>query len=654
MADAFQVTLAQAQQLLAERRYEEAGDRFLSLLPAEPTRVEVLDPGRRKAALHAGICYARCGQARSAVGLFVALGERERAAALLKSMGRREDADRVRQGHPAPDSPWPAGVLHSRPHTREADPSTGKLRGDMFELADRLARTDRPAEALDALLQVSKSNRRYPEAVARLVRLAKQHDLMNYRVDRFVDPFVRQVGVMHNPAHVATLYSLGAMFERSELPDSAHRAFSAVVRLDPSYRDAQARLSRIAEPVEEVDSDFARVLGEDMAFAEADAEWRRPGSQPGRRKAVSLPSLPDLPPVRPLPDQGDVVSAPRSTPGQLAPGAPAGRFPPLPGPTAFDGETVTDGEVAAVPGGEPPESGWSSRSEELGLGPVQIGDVIANRYRVDSELGAGGMAVVYKVTDLELEEEVALKLFARSVDDDTAVARFKQEMRIARRLSHPNIVRTFEFGTWRKAYFLTMEMLEGRDLEAFISDKGGRLPIGVVVRLMRQAFDGLGAAHALGVVHRDIKPANMFVLEGDKHLKLMDFGIAKLSDATSGHTATGAVVGTPAFIAPERLRGAEGSKSQSSDLYAIGVVMYRALTGVLPFTGTDVASLFMQILSDDPAPPSSLEPDLSRGLDEVVMKLLAKAPGNRYESAAQAKRALDRAWDDMKRLSIDI
>lgn len=659
MADHFKEVLASAQRLLQERKYEEAGDKFLSLLPKEPTRVDSLDPGRRKAALHAGICYARSGQTRAAIGLFVALGESERAAALLKSMGRREDAERVRHGHSAPDSPWPPGVLHSRPHSREADPSTGKLRGDMFELADRLARTDRPAEALDALLQVSKSNKRYPEAVARVVRLAKQNDLMSYRVDRFVEPFVRQRGVMHNPAHLATLYSLGAMFERNEMPDSAYRAFFAVIQLDPSYRDSAARLARFDEPAEELDEDFARVLGEDLAFAQADAEWRRPGSQPGRRRAVALPSLPDLPPVRALPDAGPGLPHPRSQPGSFAPGPPPPASfdlaPQTVDGSSFDKETVTEDDLGSRPSGPPgrPRLG-TTRSEELGLGPVQIGDVIAKRYRVDNEIGAGGMAVVYRVTDLELEEEVALKLFARSPEDETAVARFKQEMRIARRLSHPNIVRTFEFGTWRKAYFLTMELLVGRDLERLITDRDGRLPVGLAVRLMRQACDGLGAAHDMGVVHRDVKPANMFVLEGDRHLKVMDFGIAKLSDSTSGHTATGAVVGTPAFIAPERLRGTSDSAGPSGDLYALGVVMYRALTGVLPFTGSDVAQLFMQILSEEPVAPSSLEPDISRGLDKVVMKLLAKSPSQRYASAADAKTALDAAWNDMKRLSIDM
>jgi serine/threonine-protein kinase len=179
------------------------------------------------------------------------------------------------------------------------------------------------------------------------------------------------------------------------------------------------------------------------------------------------------------------------------------------------------------------------------------------------------------------------------------------------------------------------------------------LPIGLAVRLFRQGLEGLGAAHAEGIVHRDVKPANMFVLRGAKDLKLMDFGIAKAADATSGHTATGSVVGTPAFIAPERLRG-KTEFGAAGDLYAMGVVMYRALTGVLPFVGSDVASLFMQVLEKEPAPPSSLNPDLSRAVDRVIMRLMAKDPRDRYGSCGEARGALDEAWDDLKRLDFKL
>ena len=675
MADDIRGRLAAAQRLVAERKYEEAGEAFLSLLPPKPTRVDSLDPGRRKAALHAGVCFARAGRARMAVGLFVAVGERERAAAVLKSAGRRGDADRVMQGQPAPDSPWPPGILHSRPHEKEVEGTTGSLQGDPFLLADRFGKTDRPQAALDALMSVEPTHKRYPEAVARAVRLAKQHGLASYGLEHFAEPFVRGDHTVLSAMHVPTLYSLGTLLEQQGVLHGAGRAFRAVVKLDPSYRDAGTRLAALLETKDAQDEEFARVLEADLQFAEADSDLRRLGSVPGRRKPVSsLPSLPELPPVKSLPGApGQVVEPPRSRPGARVPSSQPGAetpdpfyrtsapgsLPPTtipPEPAAGVAETISAPDMASVPGGAVlPGDGampqGRTRSEELGLGPVQIGDVIAKRYRVDGELGAGGMAVVYRVTDLELEEEVALKLFARSPEDDRSVARFKQEMRIARRLSHPNIVRTFEFGTWRGASFLTMELLTGHDLDKLMEKKGGALPPALAMRLFGQALDGLGAAHALGVIHRDIKPANLFVSEDERTLKVMDFGIAKFADATSGHTATGSVVGTPAFIAPERLRGIDDN-GVASDLYAMGVVMYQALTGALPFGGTDVAQLFMQILEKTPTKPSQLDPDLSSRIDEVIMTLIAKNPGERYGSCADARKAVDAAWEDMRRMSI--
>jgi eukaryotic-like serine/threonine-protein kinase len=643
--------VARAHQLVGERRYEEAADLFLTVLPDRPTRVGELSPEVRRAALHAGICYARAGKTRMAVGLFSALGERSRASILLERAGRKQDARRVQEGHPVPGSPWPPGVLTSRLHERQATEDTGAVREDPLALADRLARTDRPHEALAALLDLSTDHRRYPEAVGRIVRLVKAHGLMSFTVDRFVEPFVRQQGkVVHNPAHLGTLYALGELFEGAGLDRSASRAWRAVAAIDPSYRDASRRARQAETTAAPADVDFGRVLDEDMAFAAADESLRR--GPPSRRRGGELdrlPSLPDLPPVAMLP----------SHPGTVSPTALTGPDSDLDetsdlrrrGPVDDLAATVTGAELPAVSRRDPDDS--TSKSEELGLGPVSTGDIIARRYRIESLLGEGGMAVVYKVTDLELEEEVALKLFTRRAEDERAVARFKQEMRIARRLSHPNIVRTYEFGTWRKVYFITMEMLEGHDLEHLLEERGGTLPIGLAVRLFRQGLEGLGAAHAEGIVHRDVKPANMFVLRGAKDLKLMDFGIAKAADATSGHTATGSVVGTPAFIAPERLRG-KTEFGAAGDLYAMGVVMYRALTGVLPFVGSDVASLFMQVLEKEPAPPSSLNPDLSRAVDRVIMRLMAKDPRDRYGSCGEARGALDEAWDDLKRLDFKL
>ncbi|MCP4869826.1 MAG: hypothetical protein GY898_14035 [Proteobacteria bacterium] len=344
MAEDIRAPLAAAQRLVSERRYEDAAECYLAVLPEKPTMVGQLDPGRRKAALHAGICYARAGRARMAVALFVALGERERAAAVLKNAGRRADADRVMKGLPAPDSPWAQGYLHSRPHQKETEGTTGSMQGDPFLLAERYGKTDRPREAMDALMSVSTDHRRYPEAVARAVRLARQHGLVHYQLETFAMPFVREDRGPHLPARVPTLYSLGSLFEKAGMKDAALKAFRATVKLDPSYRDVGTRLALLIETVEAKDGDFARVLGEDVAFAQADLDAMRPrGSAPGRRKPVALPSLPDLPPVK--------SAAP--LPGRLS-------RPGKPPPTGAVGEPTPDPFYrsragASAPGAPPPQ-----------------------------------------------------------------------------------------------------------------------------------------------------------------------------------------------------------------------------------------------------------------------------------------------------------
>ncbi len=286
------------------------------------------------------------------------------------------------------------------------------------------------------------------------------------------------------------------------------------------------------------------------------------------------------------------------------------------------------------------------KSEELGLGPLRPGAVIANRFRIDGPLGEGGYAVVFRATDLELEEPTALKLFKGEQRDPKAVGRFKQEMRIARRLAHPSIVTTHEFGTWKGAYFLTMELMRGTDLEAFTVAAGGTLEPHLAVHLVDQAFAGLGHAHDQDVVHRDIKPRNLFVLEDGLTLKVMDFGIAKTTQDTANWTKTGRVVGTPCYIPPERLRRGQKGVTIATDLYAMGIVLFRVLTGSLPFDDRDIATLFHRVLTEPAPRMSDYVPDVPAALDDIVDRLLAKKPQDRYPTAAVVRDALQNALSD--------
>jgi serine/threonine-protein kinase len=295
--------------------------------------------------------------------------------------------------------------------------------------------------------------------------------------------------------------------------------------------------------------------------------------------------------------------------------------------------------------GAEPAPSRPAPSADLDISAVVNAAVIAERYLIEKKLGEGGMAAVYKATDLVLEEVVALKLFRTASQDAAGAERFKQEMKLCRRLTHPNVVRSFEFGVWGGAYFLTMEFLDGQDLDGVLKDAHGPLPNPRGLDLMIQAADGLQAAHDEGIAHRDVKPQNMFVV-GDR-LKIMDFGIARAMDGGVSVTQAGMVVGTPAYLSPERLEGNPGD-GRSSDLYALGVVMYQVWTGVLPFRGPDITAMFMQHLTEAPEPPSRRNPQTPRAVERVILQLLEKREADRFPTAAAVRDALVAAKAGMR------
>ncbi len=259
---------------------------------------------------------------------------------------------------------------------------------------------------------------------------------------------------------------------------------------------------------------------------------------------------------------------------------------------------------------------------------------VADRYQVLGVLGSGGMATVYRVHDEELEEDVALKLLKTDKTDATSQHRFRQEMRICRRLQHPNIVRTYEFGIWKGRRFITMELLEGRDLAELLLIRNGALPLHQGIELLTQATEGLRSAHQSSVIHRDIKPHNLFVVRGTDLLKVMDFGIAKTENTTLTVTSSTMVLGTPAYMAPEQIKG-DLELSAQTDIYSLGVVMYQIFTGALPFHTPDISSLLTSIVLEDPPLPRMVNPALPKAVEQVILRAMCKTPQDRYASCAQ-------------------
>lgn len=279
-------------------------------------------------------------------------------------------------------------------------------------------------------------------------------------------------------------------------------------------------------------------------------------------------------------------------------------------------------------------------------GELRPGSLFGDRYEVISLLGSGGMGEVYRAMDRELNEPVALKTLRSDLmnDDSTLLERFREEIRLARRITHRNVVRTHDLGVLSGVYYLTMEWIDGKSVADLLRTEG-RLPLSVVQTIGTQLCRALSAAHEVGVVHRDIKPPNL-LLDRSGVLKVTDFGIARLidsaSDAARKLTGTGMVVGTADYMAPEQLGG--DVVDARADLYAAGAVLYECLTGVSPHTGIPLNELLLRSMRGAPAPdPREKRLDLPAPLAAVVMRALACRPDDRWPNARAMLRELDAA-----------
>jgi DNA-binding response OmpR family regulator len=270
---------------------------------------------------------------------------------------------------------------------------------------------------------------------------------------------------------------------------------------------------------------------------------------------------------------------------------------------------------------------------------LQPGAVFAGRFEVLAHVGTGGMGTVYRCRDRELSEEVALKILhprALGTGGEGSLDRFKSEIRLARRITHRNIVRSHDFGTWENVHYLTMELVNGITLRELL-DRSGRMEVPGVLAIANQLSEALGVAHGEGVIHRDIKPANL-ILDEQGILKIMDFGVARLSAGPSEFTMAGSVVGTPRYMAPEQILS--GKLDERTDLYAVGVVLFECLTGRLPFDDENPLAVMTQVLRDPAPSPGDVVPGIPPALSGVVVRLLAKQPENRYPNAAALHRDL--------------
>jgi serine/threonine protein kinase/Tfp pilus assembly protein PilF len=292
-----------------------------------------------------------------------------------------------------------------------------------------------------------------------------------------------------------------------------------------------------------------------------------------------------------------------------------------------------------------PESTKASLADIVEL---QTGALFANRYQIIEELGTGGMGRVYRVADRTLGEEIALKLIRPEIAaEKETLARFKMELKLAREVVHKNVARMFDFNEEGRVPYITMEYVRGENLKRLIR-KVGRLFAGQAIPIACQICEGLTEAHRLGIVHRDLKPQNIMIDE-DGQAKIMDFGLAQLLKAGE-KSESHATPGTPAYVSPEQIKGLP--PDARSDLYSLGVLLYEMLTGTLPFKAASAREILLKHQAEVPRDPRELNPGISAGLSQVVMKCLEKDPGARFQSAAEIRQALD-CLPTPGRLSVD-
>ncbi len=284
------------------------------------------------------------------------------------------------------------------------------------------------------------------------------------------------------------------------------------------------------------------------------------------------------------------------------------------------------------------DSGFFDRTQTLSFVSRRLkrGDVLARRYEVIEELGSGAMGRIYKVQDNKIGEEMAMKVLNPEItSEETTVQRFKNELRLARKITHKNVCRMFDFGDDQGMIFITMEYVSGEDLKRTLM-RIGQLSPGKAIFIAKQICAGLTAAHRMGVIHRDLKPQNI-MLDQEGNVRIMDFGIARSTQA-KGLTATGVIIGTPEYISPEQLDEIE--LDRRSDIYSLGVILYEMLTGIVPFEGKTPLNVVLKHKTQVPKDPLAINPQIHHDLKKIVLKCLAKDREKRFRSAQELSEAL--------------
>ncbi|MBX7184913.1 MAG: serine/threonine protein kinase [Vicinamibacteria bacterium] len=425
----------------------------------------------------------------------------------------------------------------------------------------------------------------------------------------------------------------GELFLRARLPVEASRSFSqagdrrhaleallGIESTDPEYRGACVTAIRLASEEGEISyaldqfvSPFLEAPAHDAAELDALTLlanlYLRKGLRENAKRAAAALLAAD--PAHPIALQIQAtIKVQLADEAALLPDLPAA--PRLPDPE----------DILQAPGRLPI------------AGVFSVGTLVEGRYKLVARIGRGGTSAIFKALDTVLGDHIALKAFLQPVPDENADRRIRRELRMARELTHQNIVRVHELGSQQGFRYITMELLEGVDLR----DKMvAGLTMAKALDYLIQVCDGLSAAHAKGIVHRDIKPENCFVTNSEV-VKILDFGIAKVV-AAPGATQSGAILGTPAYISPEQINDYSGV-THKADIYSLGMVAYEVFAHRTPFGLPDLMSLIRMQLDEIPPSPREFNPAIPESLARIILRTLEKKPELRHENCEELKMEL--------------
>jgi serine/threonine-protein kinase len=270
---------------------------------------------------------------------------------------------------------------------------------------------------------------------------------------------------------------------------------------------------------------------------------------------------------------------------------------------------------------------------------MHIASALESRYQILKELGRGGMGIVFQAQDKQLNEQVAIKILSPMVSGDAdALERLKREVSAARRITHPNIIRIHDISEMNGLQYVSMEYFHGTSLKDYIR-QNAPLSINQAQNIAAQICDGLDAAHKQGIIHRDLKSQNIIV-NSLNQIKIIDFGLAHTSHL-QGLTATGLIMGTPEYMAPEQVAGRK--VDERADIYSLGIILYELFTGKVPFSGDSAIAVGFKQMKEDAPKPRSMNAAIPQSVEAVIMKTLEKDPYHRYQTAMEVKNDLHTA-----------